>query len=108
MLHRGPEMIPNQLRLIAGFILLAALIAAQEHPRKQAQDEVTFNRDVAPIIFQNCSTCHRPGEAGPFPLLSYQDVKSHARQIVDVTRTRFMPPWLPAAGGYKFEQERRL
>ena len=52
--------------------------------------------------------CHRPGEAGPFPLLSYRDVKSHAKQIVDVTRSRFMPPWLPAPGDFKFADERRL
>jgi hypothetical protein len=35
---------------------------------------VTFNHDIAPIIYQNCSPCHRPGEAAPFALLSYTDV----------------------------------
>ena len=44
--------------------------------------QVTFNRDIAPIIFHSCSTCHRPGEAAPFSLLTYSDVKKHARQIV--------------------------
>jgi mono/diheme cytochrome c family protein len=69
---------------------------------------VTFNRDVAPIVYQYCAACHRPGEAGPFPLLTYQDVKKHGQQIVAVTQTRFMPPWLPDPGELKFADERRL
>jgi Flp pilus assembly protein TadD len=68
----------------------------------------TFYRNIAPIIYQNCSTCHRPGESGPFSLLNYEDVKRHARQIADVTRQHFMPPWLPQAGHGEFEEERRL
>ncbi|HVZ17459.1 MAG TPA: tetratricopeptide repeat protein [Terriglobales bacterium] len=84
-------------------IAITTLLNAQD-PKETA----TFNRDVAPIIFQNCSVCHRPGEAGPFPLLNYHDVKSHAKQIVDVTRSHFMPPWLPAPGDFNFADERRL
>jgi tetratricopeptide (TPR) repeat protein len=68
----------------------------------------TFAHDIAPIIYQNCAPCHRPGEAGPFSLLTYKDVKSHARQIADVTRRRYMPPWAPQAGFGKFTDERRL
>jgi Tfp pilus assembly protein PilF len=70
--------------------------------------QVTFNRDIAPIVFQNCARCHRPGESGPFPLLTYQDVKRHARQIEIVTRTRFMPPWLPEPEELKFADALRL
>lgn len=88
---------------IVVLLALRVLVAAQERPR-----DVTFNRDVAPIIFKNCSVCHRPGESGPFPLLNYEDVKSHARQIVMVTRTRFMPPWLPGPSDFKFADERGL
>jgi len=69
---------------------------------------VTFNRDIAPIIFQYCSSCHRPGEAGPFPLLTYEDVRKHGRQIAAVTQTRFMPPWLPEPQALKFADTRRL
>lgn len=82
---------------------LPGLVAAQQKSR-----DINFNRDIAPIIFNNCSVCHRPGESGPFPLLTYDDVKSHARQIVTVTRTRFMPPWLPAPSDFKFADERGL
>jgi Tfp pilus assembly protein PilF/mono/diheme cytochrome c family protein len=70
--------------------------------------KVTFNRDIAPIVYHYCAACHRPGEAGPFPLLTYQDVKSHGRQIMAVTHTRFMPPWPPEPGALKFADERRL
>ena len=74
---------------------------------KPAQS-VTFNRDIAPIIFRSCSTCHRPGEAAPFSLLTYSDVKKHARQIAEVTRLRVMPPWLPEPQKLKFADELRL
>jgi len=69
---------------------------------------LTFNKDIAPIIFENCSTCHRPGEAGPFNLLSYKDIAKRAEQIVEVTQSRFMPPWLPEPGHGDFVGERRL
>jgi tetratricopeptide (TPR) repeat protein/mono/diheme cytochrome c family protein len=68
----------------------------------------TFNHDIAPIVFQYCANCHRPGEAGPFPLLNYHDVRLHASQIVAVTHSHFMPPWLPDPGPYPFAEERRL
>lgn len=69
---------------------------------------VTFNRDIAPIIFRSCSSCHRPGEAAPFSLLTYSDVKKHARQIADVARARLMPPWLPEPQDLRFADELRL
>src|SRR5437764_620342 len=56
---------------------------------------VSFNRDVAPIVFDRCAGCHRPGASGPFPLLSYADAKKRAGQIADLTGRRVMPPWLP-------------
>jgi tetratricopeptide (TPR) repeat protein len=68
----------------------------------------TFAHDIAPVVWKNCAPCHRPGEAGPFSLLSYRDVKSHARQIADVTRRRYMPPWLPEAGHGDFAGDLRL
>ena len=46
----------------------------------------TFNRDIAPILYQNCSTCHRPGEVAPFALLTYQDAAKRAKQIADITQ----------------------
>jgi tetratricopeptide (TPR) repeat protein/mono/diheme cytochrome c family protein len=85
-------------------------LAAPQAPQNasNANSQITFNKDIAPVLFQRCAACHRPGESGPFPLLSYKDAKSHARQIAAVTRSRFMPPWLPDPGEYKFADELRL
>jgi tetratricopeptide (TPR) repeat protein len=69
---------------------------------------VTFAHDVAPIVYTRCSSCHHPGEAAPFSLLTYDDVRSRSRQIVDVTQKGFMPPWLPAQGHGEFVGARRL
>lgn len=69
---------------------------------------VTFNQHIAPILYRECSPCHRPGESAPFPLLSYEDAKRHAAQIAGVTRRHFMPPWLPQAGYGDFAEQRRL
>lgn len=68
----------------------------------------TWSRDIAPIMFNNCASCHRPGEVAPFPLLSYADAKKHARQIALVTQTRFMPPWKAVPGHGDFTDENRL
>ena len=73
-----------------------------------SQGQLTFNRDIAPIIFENCAGCHRPGEAGPFSLLTYSDVSKRTQQIVAVTQSRFMPPWLPEPGHGDFADQRRL
>ena len=74
----------------------------------EIQTAVTFNHDVAPIIFANCACCHHPGEAAPFSLLTYSDVRRRASQIAEVTNRRFMPPWLPEQGRHDFANARRL
>jgi Tfp pilus assembly protein PilF len=68
----------------------------------------TFSKDIAPIIFSNCSSCHRPGGPAPFSLLSYADVRSRARLIASATTRRFMPPWKPEQGASEFVGVRRL
>src|SRR5438876_4712920 len=73
-----------------------------------ASDPVTFNKQIAPLIFQNCSSCHRPGETAPFSLLTYEDVRKRAAQIAAVTQRRYMPPWSPEPGYGDFASERRL
>ncbi len=71
-------------------------------------EALSFNRDIAPIIFQHCSGCHRPGESAPFSLLTYTDVKRRARLVADVTQKRYMPPWKPEPGYGDFVGVRRL
>jgi tetratricopeptide (TPR) repeat protein len=77
-------------------------------PSAAPRPQVTFNHDIAPILYRSCARCHRPGEAGPFSLLTYADAKSRARQIAAVTKSRFMPPWLPEESDLKFADELRL
>ncbi|HWF09646.1 MAG TPA: cytochrome c, partial [Bryobacteraceae bacterium] len=89
------------MRNVTFIFILAAPFAA-------AQTPVTFNKQIAPIIYNNCSSCHRPGEAAPFSLLSYQDVAKKARLIAAVTASRYMPPWKAEPGSYAFKDERRL
>lgn len=69
---------------------------------------LTYCRDIAPVIIENCAPCHRPGEAAPFSLLSYADVIKRGQQLVEVTSDRYMPPWLPQHGYGNFAGERRL
>ncbi len=68
----------------------------------------TFNADIAPILYQHCATCHRPGEVAPFSLLTYQDASKRAKLIATVTERHYMPPWKPEPGYGHFANERRL
>jgi tetratricopeptide (TPR) repeat protein len=98
----------------ASVLTITLCLSARDGNRARTNDsakkseQVTFNRDIAPILFRNCAPCHHPGEAGPFPLLTYQDAAKFARQIAFVTERRIMPPWLPAPGELKFQGEMRL
>lgn len=81
---------------------LAALVASA-----QAQT-VTYSQDIAPILYANCSACHRPGQVAPFSLLSYNDALTHGKTIAATVQSRYMPPWKPEPGWVPFRDERRL
>ena len=63
----------------------------------------TFNADVAPILYENCATCHRKGEVAPMSLTSYQAARPWARAIKAKVVAREMPPWFadPRYGHFK-------
>src|SRR5919201_5995429 len=86
----------------------AFLSGALLWPCAAASQTPTFTRDVAPIVWTRCATCHRPGEIGPFSLITYDDVRRRASQIAAVTARRIMPPWKPLPGKGEFQNERRL
>jgi hypothetical protein len=73
-----------------------------------ASSAITFNRQIAPIIYHNCSPCHHPGEAAPFSLLSYDDVMKKAKTIGKATASRLMPPWKAEPVSFPYRDERRL
>jgi hypothetical protein len=96
-------------RTITVTLSIVALVAASgSQVRPSEPSAITFADHIAPIVFQNCVTCHRPDGAAPFALVTYADVAKRARQIASVTRTRTMPPWHAEPSSYAFKDERRL
>ena len=95
------------------FKLAFILFTISSCSEKQSSNSKTQNTnptfvDVAPIIYKNCTPCHRAGESGPFQLTTYADVKKNANKIKFVTQTGYMPPW-PADINYShFIGERKL
>jgi Flp pilus assembly protein TadD/mono/diheme cytochrome c family protein len=87
---------------------MLAVLPLTQSPTRAAEGPVTWSRQIAPIVYRNCAACHHPGGAGPFSLLSWADARRHAPQILDVTQSRYMPPWLPAPGYGDFADARRL
>ena len=74
----------------------------------QAPAAPTYSRDIAPILYRNCTNCHRPGEIGPMSLLSYQDVRPWAKSIVTRVTAGTMPPWHADPLTGEFDNDRRL
>jgi hypothetical protein len=87
------------LAAAAWLSVVTAASSTSHGPRVVAP--VTFSESIAPIVYDNCVTCHRPGEAAPFSLISYEDVSKRAKMIATVTESRYMPPWhaTPATSG---------
>jgi peroxiredoxin len=76
--------------------------------RQAATGTVTFSKDVARILQQRCQECHRPGQIGPMPLLTYDDAAAWAATIREVIEERRMPPWLADSRHGTFRNSRRL
>lgn len=78
-------------------------------PEAELPEAVTWSRDVARILQKNCESCHRPGQAGPFSLQTYEEARGWAEMIGAVVEEGRMPPWnaLPDYRGV-FANERRL
>jgi len=104
--------VPPFLKRAAGVVwgcgvawALSATAATQYAPKK---DVPTFSKDVAPILYRNCTTCHRPGEIAPMSLLTYREARPWARAIREEVRGGTMPPWHAAPEHGRFKNERRL
>ena len=84
----------TKLHIGAGAIALGAVLAIPGAASAQnATRQVTFNKDVSPILQAKCQNCHEPGSIGPMSLVTYQDARPWARSIKNRVSTRQMPPW---------------
>lgn len=79
------------------------LITLAETPQ-----QVSYARDIAPVLAAKCQSCHSDGNIGPFPLRNYDDVKKRARMVGEVVRTVAMPPWDADPHYGLFANDRRL
>src|SRR5580700_3893210 len=94
-----------------GFVAAAATFGITGMALGQAtQNQVTFTKDVAPILQRACQNCHRPGSLGPMSLLTYNDVRPWAKAIKQQVVQRNMPPWYidRAVGIQKFKNDPSL
>jgi hypothetical protein len=96
--------------LVFAATVLAVVIPAGVHTPAQGPASVTptFNRDIAPIVFNSCATCHRPNQVAPMSLTSYKEVRPWARAIKDKVLRGDMPPWRADARYGTFRNDRRL
>src|ERR1700676_5074365 len=85
------------IRYLAALSIVATAVMAAD-----TKTAVTFNKDIMPILQHNCQSCHRPGEVGPMPLLSYEGTRPWAKAIKTSVVSRKMPPWFadPAYGHF--------
>lgn len=90
------------------FLMIGAFFLARSINAGTAGSTVTFSKDVAPILYKNCTICHRPGEIAPMSLLSYKDVRPWAKSIREVVTEHRMPPWLADPHYGEFSNDRRL
>src|SRR5579862_3528450 len=88
---------------IAGLTFLGSAFAADTHA-----PQVTFNKDILPILQKNCQTCHRPGQIAPMSFLSYQSTRPWAKSMKTAVVTRKMPPWFADPQFGHFANDRSL
>src|SRR5579864_1029732 len=107
---RGGSRRPRLARaLTVGAVAAAATLAGSAAPTgEQAPSAPTYTRDVAPILYKNCATCHRPGQIAPMSLLTYDDARPYARAIRAKVANGEMPPWHADAPAGVFLNDRRL
>ena len=96
-----------RVALISATTAVAGLTLAQGGAKAQTTT-VTFAKDIAPILFQKCASCHRPGGGAPFSVVTFADVRPRAKAIAAAVQRRTMPPWKPEPGYGEFVGARRL
>ena len=93
---------------LATLVAVASTQGRNGGAEQSAGGVVTYTETIAPILYANCVSCHRAGEAAPFPLVTYEDAATRGKLLATVTRSRYMPPWQAEPGHVEFAGERRL
>src|SRR3990170_4966398 len=88
--------------------MFAAVVASVVLAAQPAAAQATFSKDVAPILYKHCVSCHRPGEIGRMSLLTYEKTRPYAKAIAAAVANRTMPPWHAEAPAGTFHNERIL
>ncbi|MDR1990255.1 MAG: tetratricopeptide repeat protein [Acidobacteriaceae bacterium] len=100
-------MTARRMRLGGLATIAACLMTSQAIAGQTSAPGVTFS-DIAPIVHARCAACHHTGGDGPFSLVTYDEVRQHARQIAAAVESGYMPPWKPSPDSLTFTGERRL
>ena len=102
-------MLGSKIQMGAGALVLGAVFALPGAAAAQ-QKQVTFSKDVSPILQSKCQSCHEPGSIGPMSLVTYQDARPWARSIKQRVESRQMPPWHidRSVGVQKFKNDMSL
>ena len=93
---------------VAASIGIGAQSPAARPATKPAAGGPTFNKDVAPILYKNCTNCHRPGEIAPMSFLTYKDARPWAKSVATQVEKGTMPPWHADPTHSEFLNDRRL
>src|SRR5436190_18943253 len=97
--------------ILAAVVVYAVSAAGQlqaQSPAPTPAAAPTFSKDVAPVFYKNCTSCHRPGEIGPMALVTYQDARPWARSIAAKMASGARPPWHADPANGEFVNDRRL
>ena len=103
---RSTAIVAGMAAICLGAVVGLKAASPQEQP--QPASTPTFSRDVASILFKNCTHCHRPGEVAPMSLLTYKDARPWAKAIHAAVLTGVMPPWHADPAHGEFANDRRL
>lgn len=97
-----------QIVALTGVAVVGIATVRHQEPLAAQDTTPTFAKDVAPILYKNCTSCHRPGGLGPFSLLDYDSAKANVEEMRDAVESGFMPPWHAEGPHGTFRNDRRL
>src|SRR3954471_22420611 len=94
--------------LIPAALLATAVFSGSSLNAQSRTATPTFTKDIAPIFYKNCVSCHRPGDVAPMSLVDYRSARPWAKAIQASVVTRKMPPWFADPRYGHFANDARL